>query len=104
MRPSTLLTPLLMALVAASPITTNSNAKQAPLKDVIVSYPKGTPNSVVENAMDTIKDAGGIITHEYGLIVGFAAKVSSKALDMVSTLGVEYGVMVEEDQIVSINS
>ena len=39
-----------------------------PQKAVIVSYPEDTPDSVVEKAMDAIKEAGGSITHEYKLI------------------------------------
>lgn len=36
-----------------------------PQKQVIVSYPENTPNSVIEAAMNEIKAAGGIITHEF---------------------------------------
>ena len=38
----------------------------APQKAIVVSYEDpNTPQSVVEEAMDAIKKAGGIITHEY---------------------------------------
>lgn len=37
-------------------------------KAVIVSYPNDTPDSIVNQAMDAIKSAGGMITHEYKLI------------------------------------
>ena len=40
-------------------------AKPPPLKTVVVSYPNDTPSSVVDNAIEEIKGAGGIITHEY---------------------------------------
>lgn len=40
----------------------------SPQKSVIISYPDNTPNDVVKQAMDAIKAAGGIITHEYKLI------------------------------------
>lgn len=43
-------------------------AVDAPAKNVIVSFPFDTPASIVENAMDEIRKAGGIITHEYKLI------------------------------------
>ena len=39
-----------------------------PQKAVIISYPDNTPDSVVDQAMDAIKAAGGMITHEYKLI------------------------------------
>jgi hypothetical protein len=39
-----------------------------PRKAVIVSYPDDTPNSVIDQAMDAIRAAGGVITHEYKLI------------------------------------
>lgn len=37
-------------------------------KSVIVSYPEGTPESVLDQAKDAIRQAGGQITHEYTLI------------------------------------
>jgi hypothetical protein len=42
-----------------------ANATVPPQRQVIVSYPDSTPNSVIEAAMNEIKAAGGIITHEY---------------------------------------
>jgi hypothetical protein len=41
---------------------------QVPQKAVIVTYPDNTPDSVLDQAKDAIKAAGGIITHEYKLI------------------------------------
>jgi hypothetical protein len=40
----------------------------APQKAVIVTYPEGTPDSVMNQAKDAIRKAGGMITHEYKLI------------------------------------
>ncbi len=40
----------------------------APQKAVIVTYPEDTPDSVMDQAKDTIRKAGGMITHEYKLI------------------------------------
>jgi len=37
-------------------------------KSVLISYPAGTPDSVVTKAKHAIVDAGGVITHEYSLI------------------------------------
>jgi hypothetical protein len=39
-----------------------------PQKAVIVSYPDETPDYIISQAMDAIRDAGGMITHEYRLI------------------------------------
>lgn len=42
----------------------------APQKAIIVSFEDpNTPQSVVDEAMKVIKDAGGIITHEYSTII-----------------------------------
>jgi len=77
-------------------------AVQMPLRSVIVSYPDNTPDSVVDQAMDAIKAAGGMVTHEYKLFKGFAAKAPAKVLETVQTWGNEYHAVVEEDQMVSI--
>lgn len=37
-------------------------------KSVLFTYPRETPDSVVDQAKKAIKDAGGLITHEYTLI------------------------------------
>lgn len=88
-------------------------------KQVIVSYPKDTPDSVIEHAMSVIKEAvsishilyialahnfqGGIITHEYKtLIKGFAATAPSKVVNSVKALGEKYQAIVEDDQVVSV--
>ncbi|KAK4165017.1 hypothetical protein QBC43DRAFT_316560 [Cladorrhinum sp. PSN259] len=67
-------------------------------KSVLISYPSDTPDSVVTQAKKAIVDAGGIITHEYTFIKGFAAKVGAKVLDSVSAWGEDYKVSIEEDQ------
>ncbi|PMD26515.1 hypothetical protein NA56DRAFT_667788 [Hyaloscypha hepaticicola] len=73
-----------------------------PQKSVIVSYPNDTPDSIVDQAKDAIIAAGGVITHEYKLIKGFAAKASAKVLDTVQIMGNDYHAVIEEDQMVSI--
>lgn len=40
----------------------------APQKAVILTYPEGTPDSVMDQAKDAIRTAGGVITHEYKII------------------------------------
>ncbi|KKY28838.1 hypothetical protein UCRPC4_g00347 [Phaeomoniella chlamydospora] len=72
-------------------------------KAVIVSYPNNTPGHVIEEAKDIIREAGGVITHEYKLFKGFAAKASVKALESVNALATEFAAHVEEDTIVSID-
>ena len=52
--------------------------------------------------MDAIKAAGGIVTHEYKLIKGFAAKAPAKVLETVQTWGNDYHAVIEEDQMVSV--
>ncbi|KAK3372770.1 hypothetical protein B0T24DRAFT_528168 [Lasiosphaeria ovina] len=70
-------------------------------KSVIITYPGNTPDSVLDQAKKAIIDSGGLITHEYQLIKGFAAKVGDKVLESVSAWGKEYNAVVEEDEIVS---
>ncbi|KFX93130.1 hypothetical protein V495_06689 [Pseudogymnoascus sp. VKM F-4514 (FW-929)] len=79
-------------------------AAAAPQRQVVVSYPDNTPYSVIEAAMDEIRAAGGMITHEYKIFKGFAAKASAKALETVQTMGSEYVALIEEDAVISINS
>lgn len=47
---------------------------------------------------------GGVITHEYNIIKGFAAKAPAKALETIQALGAGHNVLVEEDQVVHINN
>ncbi|KAJ9638638.1 uncharacterized protein PV06_09853 [Exophiala oligosperma] len=78
-------------------------ALSAPQKPVVISYPADTPPSVIENAIKEIEKDGGIITHEYSLIKGFAAKVAEATLDKISALGEEFAPYIEEDVIVRID-
>ncbi|MCJ1352645.1 MAG: hypothetical protein MMC33_002629 [Icmadophila ericetorum] len=77
-------------------------AAHEPSKQVIVSYPQDTPDSVITQAMNALIAAGGIITHEYTLIKGFAATASVEALNAIQVLSSAYPATVEEDQIVTI--
>ncbi|EON69662.1 hypothetical protein W97_08914 [Coniosporium apollinis CBS 100218] len=83
---------LLLSLLAAFAMAA------APQQSVIVSYPNETPDSVVEQAKKAIVEAGGIITHEYNIIKGFAAKAPAKVLESIRTWGAEYNALVEVDQ------
>ncbi|KAF2097602.1 hypothetical protein NA57DRAFT_77855 [Rhizodiscina lignyota] len=86
---------LLFALLAT--------AAKAPKKSVLITYPKDTPEHILDQAKEGIKKAGGYITHEYNLIKGFAADAPAKILESVQTWGNDYHVVIEEDQIVYAN-
>ncbi|MCJ1368401.1 hypothetical protein MMC16_007543 [Acarospora aff. strigata] len=73
----------------------------APQKAVVITYPQDTPDSVLEQAKDAFKAAGGVITHEYLLIKGFAAKASAEALETIQALGSEFNPYIEEDQVIN---
>ncbi|KAL1955618.1 hypothetical protein VTO42DRAFT_8351 [Malbranchea cinnamomea] len=75
-----------------------------PLKSVVITYPKETPDSVVQKAKQAILDAGGKITHEYNLIKGFAADVPEEAVNSISALDATYAPNVEEDKVYTINN
>ncbi|KAF1353354.1 hypothetical protein BDV97DRAFT_346367 [Delphinella strobiligena] len=75
----------------------------APLKQVIVSYPNDTPDSVLEKAKAAIKEAGGVITHEYNIIKAFAANAPAKVLDTIKAMsGDQYAAEIEEDQVITV--
>lgn len=69
-------------------------------KSVIVSFPAGTAKSVMDSAKADIKEAGGVITHEYQLINAFAAKMPQKITESVSAWSSKYNAVVEEDKVV----
>ena len=57
-----ILTALLTVLVTFS-------VAAAPQKAIVVSYEDpNTPQSVIDEAMAAIKEAGGVITHEYSMV------------------------------------
>ncbi|KAJ5584125.1 uncharacterized protein N7459_003925 [Penicillium hispanicum] len=87
----------LPALLSLLPLTLAANS----LKSVIITFPKGTPSSVILQAKDSLKAAGGVITHEYSLIRGFAAEAPAIALETLSTQSTEYKPEIEEDEVVS---
>ncbi|PMD39004.1 hypothetical protein L207DRAFT_490842 [Hyaloscypha variabilis F] len=91
-----------LAIFSILALLTVVMAAAQPQKAVIVSYPNDTPDSIIDAAKDAIVAAGGVITHEYKLIKGFAAKASAKVLDTVQTMGNDYHAVIEEDQMVSV--
>ncbi|KAL5338786.1 hypothetical protein BJX70DRAFT_365652 [Aspergillus crustosus] len=71
---------------------------------ILVTYPKNTPNSVIENAKDSFRKAGGVVTHEYSLVIkGFAATGPEEAIQQISTKSTAYQPTIEQDQPVSIS-
>ncbi|KAI0161315.1 hypothetical protein GGR57DRAFT_454305 [Xylariaceae sp. FL1272] len=72
-------------------------------KAIIMTFPSETSDDVVSRAMNDIRKAGGVITHEYKLIKGFAAKAPQKILDTVTAWSSEFNAIVEEDQMVEIS-
>ncbi|KAI1381179.1 hypothetical protein F4677DRAFT_119038 [Hypoxylon crocopeplum] len=73
-------------------------------KSIIVSFPSDTTDDIVNRAKDDIQKAGGLITHEYQLIKGFAAKAPQKIIETVSAWGAEFHAVIEEDQVVEIST
>lgn len=59
---------LTQSLLLPFVLLTSSAAAVAQQKSAIVSFPKDTPNNVVDQARDAIIAAGGVITHEFKLI------------------------------------
>ncbi|KAJ5293291.1 uncharacterized protein N7443_009244 [Penicillium atrosanguineum] len=90
---------LFTALLGLLPLALAAKA----LKSVIVTFPKGTPSGVIDQAKDSIVASGGVITHEYHLINGFAADAPVNALQTLSTQDTQYKPEIEEDKIVTIN-
>ncbi|KIV98629.1 hypothetical protein, variant [Verruconis gallopava] len=78
-------------------------AATQPQKSVIMTWSSDTPSHIIDQAKEAILKAGGIITHEYRILKGFAATASAKTFEMVSTLSTEYPPSIEEDQVVTIN-
>ncbi|CAJ2510833.1 Uu.00g064580.m01.CDS01 [Anthostomella pinea] len=73
-------------------------------KAVIVTFPKGTQQDIVKQAMDDIREAGGKITHEYKLIKGFAARAPQTIIDSVKTWSAQYKGAIEMDQMAEIQT
>ncbi|RAL10760.1 uncharacterized protein BO97DRAFT_406754 [Aspergillus homomorphus CBS 101889] len=69
---------------------------------ILVTFPAGTPDSVLKQAKDCVLDAGGRITHEFTLIRGFSADAPEAAIQQISTQSAAYNPHIEQDQIVSI--
>ncbi|OOQ84086.1 hypothetical protein PEBR_31711 [Penicillium brasilianum] len=90
---------LFTALLALLPLVLAAKS----LKSVIITFPNGTPDRVIDQAKDSLVAAGGVITHEYHLFPGFAAEAPVNALQTLSTQDAAYKPTIEEDKIVSVN-
>ncbi|KAL8645919.1 MAG: hypothetical protein Q9210_006441 [Variospora velana] len=79
------------------------NAAFAPAqRQVLVTYPEDTPQSILQEAKEAVLAAGGKINEEFTLIKGFAATVSNEILDSVTTLSKSHRPIVEDDGMVTI--
>ncbi|RMZ77871.1 hypothetical protein DV738_g4199, partial [Chaetothyriales sp. CBS 135597] len=73
------------------------------LQSVIVSYPEDTPQSIIDQAVEVVKSTGGIVTHEFKIIRGFAAQASEATLEAIKAVGDQYVPLIECDGVVSID-
>ncbi|KAI1809873.1 hypothetical protein GGS20DRAFT_590158 [Poronia punctata] len=90
--------------VAAAALAVSQGAQAIDIqKAIIMTFPKDTADDIVNRAMADIRDAGGVITHEYKIIKGFAAKAPQKILDTVRIWSSDYHAVIEEDQMVEIS-
>ncbi|KAJ5156497.1 hypothetical protein N7492_009300 [Penicillium capsulatum] len=75
-----------------------------PLKSVIVTYPKDTPDDVVDRAKELVRSQGGVIVHDYNVLFkGFAAETPETAIQTLSTESTDYKPTIEEDSSVGID-
>ncbi|KAL4898414.1 hypothetical protein BDV59DRAFT_166788 [Aspergillus ambiguus] len=66
---------------------------------IVVTYPSGTPDQVVEDAKNAITSAGGCITHTFTLLKGFSAQqVNEAMINQISVETAEYKPTIEKDQ------
>lgn len=72
-------------------------------QQVLITYPADCPQSEIDKAMDVLREAGGVISHEFSLIKGFAASASTEAIESIKALGGEFLPVIEKDSIVSID-
>ncbi|KAJ5476972.1 hypothetical protein N7539_007116 [Penicillium diatomitis] len=89
----------LIAMLSLLPVALAAKS----LKSVVISFPKGTPSSVVDKAKDAIVASGGVITHEYHLFPGFSAEAPVNTLQTLSTQDATYKPNIEVDKIVTAN-
>ncbi|KAI9785515.1 MAG: hypothetical protein M1839_009256 [Geoglossum umbratile] len=91
-------TALVSAVIASVGLV--ASGVMLPQKSVVVVYEPNTPDSIVQQAKDAIVAAGGMITHEYSFISGFAARTTTEVVNSIMALGAQYNFAVEDDQVV----
>ncbi|KAI9811023.1 MAG: hypothetical protein M1832_001077 [Thelocarpon impressellum] len=73
-----------------------------PQKAILVSFPKNTSPTVLAQVKQAVISAGGAITQEYEIIMGFAATVPEEAVESITALGKQSSGSVEADGTVNI--
>ncbi|KFA64356.1 hypothetical protein S40285_02918 [Stachybotrys chlorohalonatus IBT 40285] len=96
MKPATLLFGALALIPSALAVGQTKSA-------IVWFEDPSTPDSVINEAKNSIIAAGGKITHVYNIIKGFAVVAPETALASVQALGDGHSIRVEEDEVVSIN-
>ncbi|KND94321.1 hypothetical protein TOPH_01350 [Tolypocladium ophioglossoides CBS 100239] len=88
-------------LVAALAVLPGTLAVDQKKSAIIWFDDPATPDSVINQAKESIIKAGGKITHVYSIIKGFAVIAPEKALASVQAMATEHNMRVEEDEMVS---
>ncbi|PWW76813.1 hypothetical protein C7212DRAFT_320254 [Tuber magnatum] len=70
----------------------------------IVTFQPDTPDSVIQEAMASVKANGGQVTHEYKIIKGFSVYAPYEAVNQVSIQASEWKPVIEEDSVVNTQS
>ncbi|KYK54561.1 hypothetical protein DCS_06521 [Drechmeria coniospora] len=85
----------LVAALAIAPAALAVDLRKA----AIVKFDDAAPDDFVKQVKDSIRTGGGIITHVYSLIKGFAVSdTPEKTLESIKAMSSgEYKVLVEED-------
>ncbi|PHH81595.1 hypothetical protein CDD82_396 [Ophiocordyceps australis] len=92
----------IFALFATALALAASAWAAGPKKSAIIWFEDAkTPDSVVQQAKDSVVKAGGKITHEYTLIRGFSVVAPEEALQMMQASNKNNGMRIEEDRMVS---
>ncbi|KAL1601407.1 hypothetical protein SLS60_006320 [Paraconiothyrium brasiliense] len=91
------ITSLLTALFAAVAM-----AVAPVLHDVIISFSEDAPSELLEAAKEKVRNCeGAVITHEYTIIPGFAAKVPEGCFPDIQALSIDYPPTIEGDGIMT---
>ncbi|PHH61569.1 hypothetical protein CDD81_8150 [Ophiocordyceps australis] len=90
------------ALLATALAVAPSAWAAGKMKSAIIMFEDAkTPDSVIQQAKNSVVQAGGKITHEYTLIKGFSVVAPEEALQTMKASNKDYGMRVEEDKMMS---